>query len=590
MLLPQSTRVLRNSLIAASILSSTWASSPLVGRQAANISWFACPDNDKTQCAFFDVPRDYSSPTANDTVSIFMRKLPATVSADKRLGTILTNPGGPGGSGSSTIAMSEEISTILEGRYDIIGFDPRGVNLTGPWTGCFDVEAKVLHLEYKQALQGVPFPHTATDVERAFVTRLSALQAGHNAACLKNGNRRMLESVGTASVAQDMARIVEALGEDGLNYWGYSYGTILGATFAAMRPDLVKRMVLDGVSDAESYFGDALQWGRDGMAETHKTLTGFLSTCVEAGPKLCEFAIPKSNSGKAETIESLRKRLNALYARLGAEPITVADSPAGPGIFTAPDLQNFVLGSLAAPISWSSTAQILVQIEQGDASAAYLNSYFYYSEIDSQPYTQNVYNRSMQAYLTTESLRPILCGDAAPTNITIDSYVNYFREMGKISPTGESWAVTAGLCRGWSFRANQRYTGPWTTAKGLKKTRFPILFLSLDADPVTPLSSAVKMSRGFGKESASLLIQQGYGHCTTAHPSLCTVKNARDYFLGGKVPANGTHCTPEPGFIYPTNSTSSKRSEGLSRRDDELLSALHRLREAREKLSRPLWI
>ncbi|KAF8593117.1 hypothetical protein BDV93DRAFT_612340 [Ceratobasidium sp. AG-I] len=162
--------------------------------------------------------------------------------------------------------------------------------------------------------------------------------------------------------------------------------------------------------------------------------------------------------------------------------------------------------------------------------------------------------------------------------------------MGKISPVGESWARITGSCRGWSFRANQRYTGPWTTAKGLKKTRFPILFLSLDADPVTPLSSAVKMNRGFGNESATLLIQQGYGHCTTSHPSLCTVKNVRDYFLDGKVPANGTYCTPEPGFIYPTNSTSSKRNEGLSRRDSELLSALHRLREAREKYSHPLGI
>ena len=98
--------------------------------------------------------------------------------------------------------------------------------------------------------------------------------------------------------------------------------------------------------------------------------------------------------------------------------------------------------------------------------------------------------------------------------------------MGKISPVGEQWALIAGACRGWSFRANQRYTGPWTVAEGLKKTRcvsmsasiayvteggfrFPILFLSQDADPVTPLSSAVKMSRGFGNESATLLIQQG---------------------------------------------------------------------------------
>ncbi|KAG9122566.1 hypothetical protein FRC07_001004, partial [Ceratobasidium sp. 392] len=80
---------------------------------------------------------------------------------------------------------------------------------------------------------------------------------------------------------------------------------------------------------------------------------------------------------------------------------------------------------------------------------------------------------------------------------------------------------------------------------GLKKTKFPILFMSLEADPVTPLSSAVKMSRGFGDESATLLVQQGFGHCTTSHPSLCTYKHVHDYFVDGKVPPNGTHCTPE---------------------------------------------
>ncbi|KAG8727913.1 hypothetical protein FRC12_022147 [Ceratobasidium sp. 428] len=143
-----------------------------------------------------------------------------------------------------------------------------------------------------------------------------------------------------------------------------------------------------------------------------------------------------------------------------------------------------------------------------------------------------------------------------------------------------------GNCNGWAFRSSQRYTGPWTVEKGFKKTKFPVLFASLDADPVTPLTSAIKMSKGFGKESATLLVQQGFGHCTTAHPSLCTYKHIRDYFVDGTVPANGTHCTPEPGYIYPTNSTSSKRAMSrLSKRDAELLKAVHGLREVRSKFN-----
>ncbi|CAE6503974.1 unnamed protein product [Rhizoctonia solani] len=81
------------------------------------------------------------------------------------------------------------------------------------------------------------------------------------------------------------------------------------------------------------------------------------------------------------------------------------------------------------------------------------------------------------------------------------------------------------------------------------------------------------MSRGFGTESGSLLIQQGFGHPSTAHPSLCTINHVVEYFVNGAVPKNGTHCTPEPGFIYPTNSTQSKRSV-LSKRDKELLEVM----------------
>ncbi|QRW05705.1 alpha/beta hydrolase family protein [Ceratobasidium sp. AG-Ba] len=430
-------------------------------RQNSNISWFACPDSDTTQCAFFDVPRDYSNPSDNDTVSIFMRKLPATASEGERLGTILTNPGGPGGSGNTYVlgASGKRMQAITEGRYDLIGFDPRGVNLTGPWPSCFDQEAKAVLLDLKRAFNGLPYPHSSFDVDRAVVNRVSAMQAGSNAACVQNGDRRMLESVGTAFVVQDIVRIFEALGEDGVNFWGFSYGTILGATLAAMRPDVVKRVVLDGVSDAEFYFDDVWQWGIDGMGDTNKVL--------------------------------------------------------------------------------------LPVIEQGNAQAAYDALYGSLLDLKYEPYDQNVFNRSMQQYGFQESLRMILCSDAAPTNISVDAHTKYFRAIGQISPIGETWASIFGFCNGWSFRSSQRYTGPWTTAKGLKKTRFPILFMSLDADPVTPLSTAIKMAKGFGDESASLLVQKGFGHCTTAHPSLCTYKHVRDYFIDGKVPANGTYCTPE---------------------------------------------
>ncbi|CAE6393749.1 unnamed protein product, partial [Rhizoctonia solani] len=476
------------------IIPYTWASPTHSIRQSSNISWADCPDSPTTQCAFFNVPMDYSDPGNNLTVSIFIRKLPAKVPEDQRLGTILTNPGGPGVSGSAFVAAAgQDLSTIVEGRYDIIGFDTRGVNLTSPPTACLNVESKFVLRDYQLQLQGAPFPPLDNTTQREHIRRLTAIQAGHDEACERNGNQNILQSVGTVAVARDMAMIVEALEEDGLNFWGYSYGTILGATFAAIKPNLVRRMVLDGVSDSELYFNDILQWGRASMHDTNKTLSGFLSTCIDAGPNLCSFAVPPIGSNETQTVDSLHKRLNALYLRLGQEPLIIPDSrTAGSGFLKAADIQSLIFSVLYNPISWGALADALVQVERDNGVTAYNALYGSFAQIEPRSYSQNIYNRSMQLYGTRESLNPILCGDSPYLNITNDEYSNYIRELGQISPAGEQWALTAGGCRGWAFRARERYTGPWTTDTGLKKTSFPILFVSLDADPVTPLPSAVK--------------------------------------------------------------------------------------------------
>ncbi|QRW24740.1 alpha/beta hydrolase family protein [Rhizoctonia solani] len=543
---------------------------------ASTISWSACPDSSNTQCAIFDVPMDYTNPENGKTVSIFMRKYAATAPEDQRLGSILVNPGGPGGSGTAYLAIrGEDISIMVDGRYDIISFDPRGVNLTGPPTACYDTEYKFAQRMYQLNAQEAPFPHIGGAGEIAHVAKLSAIQSTHPKACTENGNHDMLTNSGTVAVAKDMERIVQALGEDGLNFLGYSYGSILGATFAAMRPHLVKRMVLDGISDAEVYYKNVLEWGRTCIQDTHKTIAGFVSTCIEAGPTECALASRKDN--KTETVEGLTKRIDALYTKLGKEPLVVGDSVTGPGIIQANSVQSVVFSYAYTPVLWKQLATELALLEQGDGRDFYplLNSFIY--GVLPEPYTQNVFNRSMQRLGGTgEAQYPVLCGDSPRLNVTVEEYADYFRDMGKNNSTGEPVALIVGGCRDWPFRATERYTGPWSVDKGLNKTRFPILLVSTDADPVTPLPSALKMNRAFGSESSTLLIQHGFGHPSYSHPSLCTVKNVHDYFVNGIVPKNGTHCTSEPGYIYPTNSTRSKRS-ALSKRDAKLLEAVERL-------------
>ncbi|KDN33708.1 hypothetical protein RSAG8_13204, partial [Rhizoctonia solani AG-8 WAC10335] len=532
----------------------------------------------------------------NDTVSLFMRKVPATVPRNEYLGSILINPGGPGGSGSAMAATwGPKFSAIVDGRYDIIGFDPRGVNMTIPTLGCYQNEAQAVHSIYKETLLGVPYDARGPDsipagtrarMEHAYLKRLNASFTATSLACLENGNRPMLESVSTAFVVQDMERIVDALGEDGLNFWGFSYGTILGSTFAAMRPHLVKRMVLDGVSNAESYHKDMYQWGIDGLTDNQKTLDGFLDSCAKAGPDRCAFA--QSPSGKVSTEGAeLHTRLEALYSRLRDEPVPVPKSSTGSGTLTASDVKRAVFTGLYSPKVWPEMAKALAEAEAGNPQLLYDREYGIFKEFKPSDGNENVFNRYMEHQRPVVATYAIMCSDSEkPVPKSLDEYAEYFHEMGKLAPIGELWAIWTGFCASWKIRPGERYDGPWTVEKGLKKTRFPILYTSLDADPVTPLSAAQKMAKGFGNESATLLVQEGFGHCTIAHPSLCTAKAVRDYFLKGKVPASGTLCKPEPGYLFPGNETRSVSE--MSVEDQKLWYALEGLEGMNTRFGRHL--
>ncbi|KAG8729653.1 hypothetical protein FRC11_008292 [Ceratobasidium sp. 423] len=494
-----------------------------------------------------------------------MRKVPATVSRKEYLGSILINPGGPGGSGSYFAALSgHELSALVDGRYDIIGFDPRGVNMTTPKLGCYENEAQGVHSTYKQTLLGLPYDArgssalpagTRARMEHAYLTRLNATFTATSLACFENGNKPMLESVSTA----------------------FSYGTILGSTFAAMRPHLVKRMVLDGVANAESYHRDIYQFGADEVADSRKTLEGFFNSCVEAGPERCAFA--KSPSGKVSTKGAeLHSRLEALYSRLRDEPIPVPKSSTGPGILTASDVKGAIFGGLYSPNSWPGLAKAIAEAEAGNPQLLYDRGYSGFEELKASNENENVFNRHMEHRHLVMTTLAIMCGDSEiPVHKSLEEFAEYIHEMDRLAPIGEILAMWGEFCQTWKIRPGQRYDGPWSVEEGLKKARFPILYASLDADPVTPLAAAQKMAKSFGNESAALLVQEGFGHCTIVHPSLCTAKAIRDYFLKGKVPAPGTLCKPEPGYLFPGNET--KSISGLSVDDQKLWKALKGLED-----------
>ncbi|BGP00214.1 hypothetical protein RTBOTA2_003602 [Rhodotorula toruloides] len=544
--------------------------------------WYPCPDDSTTLCSFLNVPLDYMDPRPNETVSLALRMIPATVSPKEQLGYLFTNPGGPGGSGTAAVASyGRKLAAIVEGRYNVLSWDPRSVNLTAPALGCFSTDGDanrfvrdIEHLGLPFEARGSPSLGFSTNAslaaEYAWTVKLDAFEQALASSCDPDAAHKIVRASSTAFVARDMKRILEALGEKKLSYWGFSYGTILGATFSAMFPDLVERVILDGVSDADSYTNDFWEWGRSGMSDTRKTFEGFFSACAKSGPAGCAFAANDS------TAEGLEERYHDLLEKLRQEPLPVSHSDVGPGILTPSDVEYTMFHALYAPSTWPNMARLLAETERGNGTSMYATANVASGKLARKdPARHNPFHRAMSTGSSIASTAAIMCSDTDPEALrdtstrTLSQYMHDLRKESR-SPTADIWAIWISTCRHWKAKAIETYRGPWTVADGLKKTNFPIIFFSQTADPVTPLKAAEKMAAGFGNSSATLVKQNGFGHCSLAHPSLCTAKIFRSYFLEGKVPAWNTTCDSDDGFLFPHPDAKVREVEALSVEDAEL--------------------
>src|ERR1035437_470829 len=206
--------------------------SPIPTPAPSQIAWKDCGGG--FQCGTVQVPLDYAHPDAG-TISIALNRKPATDQAN-RIGSVLTNPGGPGASGIQFLQGEAASMTNLNRRFDLIGFDPRGIGqsapvvcLTGPQEDTFNAIDSVLDdPQEKQALKLADQNFAAGCMER---------------------NARVLPFVDTVSAARDMDLIRAALGDAKLTYLGFSYGTFLGQTYAHLFPTKVRALALDGVLD-----------------------------------------------------------------------------------------------------------------------------------------------------------------------------------------------------------------------------------------------------------------------------------------------------------------------------------------------------
>ncbi|KAF8876145.1 alpha/beta hydrolase fold-domain-containing protein [Infundibulicybe gibba] len=472
------------------------------------LTWQDCYES--RQCARLIVPRNYSDPQAQ----LQSLHLPYR-------GPVLVNPGGPGGSGVDFVVRSgEAMSKILGPQFDIVGFDPRGVARSTPNVSFFDTPAD-------RALWGGSMSVIAKgpgvdglSSEWARAQLLGQLASEHDS--------NVLAHINTDNTARDMLQIVQAHQREKLQYWGFSYGSILGATFAAMFPDKVERLVIDGVADAENYYSTL--WNNN-LLDTDKTLQAFFDGCALAGPDLCPFYAP--------TPDQISQNLTALYAAISARPVPVR-TETGYGL----GLADLALGNGTALFELLATPRFKCSCDGSDPPA----------------------------YVAVEAQMAILCGDGQAIPQDFESTEKYYEQFSNTSQWADVWAgIHIGCSKvpssGWPNSPKTHFQGPF-----LANTSFPLLLVGNTA--------AKKMSRGFS--GSVVLTQDSPGHCSISGPSTCTQKYVRDYFVDGKLPPDGEVCpvvrTPFPKQeARDVEDQTSFNSEAISLEDRELLDAIEQI-------------
>lgn len=367
------------------------------------------------------------------------------------------------------------------------------------------------------------------------------------------GNAEIGPYIGTTFVARDMLSIIDALGEEKLQYWGVSYGTFLGQTFAGMFPDRIGRAVFDSSFRFDDYhYG---QW-ISGVRDSERTLVNALNECVNAGPVICPIA---NYTGPDTTAEELHKEVGKAFQVLLDDPIALPDDftprqwyqPGSFDLYILLKTLTFTL--LYSPIQfgtlWSAAKLMLDQ----DWEAL----------IEIATYTSNTtlptWNNGVDAF------HGIACGDGAFRADNPEDMYSWTQAHLASGSFGDAFGHQAWPCAQWKFTAKERYTGPFTAIN----TSYPILFVNGNHDTITPLSAAYEASTNF--KGSRLVVQNGHGHAVTNHPSACTLKTIADYFNEGTLPEVGRVCqTDKPAYqVYldwvaetaaEANSTLAKRS------------------------------
>ncbi|MFJ9901512.1 alpha/beta hydrolase [Streptomyces sp. NPDC101152] len=451
------------------------------------------PNGGTWQCATMKAPLDWNNPKG-DTIGIALIR--AKADGGRRIGSLVFNFGGPGGSGVSTLPAFGGDYTTLRTRYDLVSFDPRGVGSSAP-----------VQCENDQQLDAY-FQQDATPDNATERTGYLDNTKKFNAACEKN-SKKVLPHVRTTDAARDMDLMRQVLGDKKLYYFGISYGTELGGVYAHLFPKNLGRAVFDAVVDPtqnpeQSSLGQARGF--------QLALDNFAADCVSKTT-----ACPIGDN--AQDVEN---RIATLLRNLDSKPI--------PGILprrlTQTAATNGIAQALYSKDFWQYLTEGLQQAYQGDGRVLMLLSDSMNGRSENGEYSN----------ITAANIA-INCADekARYTPAYVEGKLPEFRAASPLFGDFLAWGMIS--CTDWAVPGAADH--PDVSAPGAA----PILVVGNTGDPATPYEGARRMVDALGKGVGVELTYKGQGHGAYDSKNKCVQSVVNGYLLDGKVPAAGTVCS-----------------------------------------------
>ncbi|MER5446102.1 alpha/beta hydrolase [Streptomyces sp. NPDC002764] len=453
------------------------------------------PNGGTWQCATMKAPLDWDKPKG-DTIGLALIRARTSGTTSRRIGSLVFNFGGPGGSGVTTLPSFGEDYAKLRTRYDLVSFDPRGVGRSAP-----------VKCENDQQLDTY-FQQDATPDDASERTEFLNNTKQFNSDCEKN-SKKVLPHVRTTDAARDMDLMRQVLGDDKLYYFGISYGTELGGVYAHLFPRHVGRAVFDAVVDPTQNVEQSSLGQASGF---QLALDNFAEDCTSKAQP-CPIG---------DTAQDVKDRIAKLLADLDRKPI--------PGIFprqlTQTAATNGIAQSLYSKDFWQYLTEGLQEAYDGDGKILMALSDSMNGRSENGEYSN----------ITAANIA-INCADDKARYDT--AYVQHkLPEFRAASPLfGDFLAWSMAGCTDWAVAGAAEH--PDVSAVGSA----PILVVGNTGDPATPYEGAKKMVDALGKGVGVELTYKGQGHGAYDSKNKCVQSAVNGYLLDGKVPAAGTVCS-----------------------------------------------